>query len=285
MNKKILLVDANLLLFKSYFGSFRTELKSDDKIQTFAIHTFFSSLLAAINYVEPTHLYLAFDSPEKTKRHELNPDYKAGRAQAPDDLWEQFQWIKKLLDALKIVHQNIAQYEADDLIATLANRYSNENNQIIVYSDDRDLLQLVSPHISVLTKKNKEFLLKTVDNFKDLEGIEPCQMIDFKAIAGDPSDNLKGVPGIGIIGAKKMLNSHQNLDNIYNSLNDFSAKIQQKLLEGKENAYLCRKMVKLNSNAPIEYNFNDLAFNLTYTLEAEEILNYLNLYWLKERII
>ncbi|VEU59705.1 5'-3' exonuclease [Mesomycoplasma neurolyticum] len=279
MKNRILLIDANLLLFKSFYASSGTKytlMKSDSGIPTYAINTFFYSLFNVIEIMNPTHIYLAFDSKEKTYRHNLNSDYKANRKSPPEELLIQFDWIKKILKKLQIVYENIPHFEADDLIATFSNKLK-DNNEIIVWSDDKDLLQLVSENVSILCKVKNNFLLKNIENFEKLENLKPTQIVDFKAIAGDNSDNLKGVVGIGEITAKKLLLQYQTLDNIYASLDKLSASIQNKFIESKKNAYLCKKITELLFNAPSKHNLNSIKLNISFSDDAQKILSYLNL--------
>ncbi|MBN3534619.1 5'-3' exonuclease [Mycoplasma procyoni] len=287
MKNKILLVDGNLLLFRSYFGAFdatKVLSSSDGKVPTFAINTFMNGIISALNFTEATHLYIAFDSKEKTPRHEKLEDYKAGRKAAPDDLWIQYEWIKKLLENLGLVYQNIPTFEADDLVGTLAKRFSNQNHEVIVFSQDKDLLQLVDQNISVLIKKGGDFEYKNINNFFENEGIMPHQVPDYKGIAGDTSDNLKGVIGIGEKGAKKLLNDFLSLENIYLNLDKLSPKISQKLTESKENAFLCKEIATLNLEAPIDYCLDDLLINPKWSDELQQNLAYLGFITLKRKL-
>ncbi|UWD34101.1 5'-3' exonuclease [Mesomycoplasma molare] len=276
MNKKILLVDANLLLFKSFYGTFYTKLTNKTGTPTSAINAFFNSLFNIINYVDPDYLYLAFDSEEKTERHKLYANYKEGRKKAPEELWVQFDWIKKILKSLNIVYENVPGYEADDLIATIAKRYCDEN-QIFIFSDDKDLLQLVDKNVSVISKKRQEITEWNYLNFFVNEDLFPKQIIDFKALAGDSSDNIKGVPGIGEVSAKKLLNKYSNIDSIYRHIDDFSLPMQQKLLEAKEQVYLFREIIKLNSQAKTNYDLDSIRLRISTSKETFEILDFLEL--------
>ncbi|MGZ9413136.1 5'-3' exonuclease [Mycoplasma sp. 480] len=284
MNKKILLVDANLLLFKSFYGTIYNNLNNKDGVPTSAINAFFYTLLNVIDYIDPDCLYLAFDSAQKTKRHEMLADYKDGRKQAPEELWIQFDWIKKILTEMNIVFENIPTFEADDLIATLAKRFSENENEIIVFSEDKDLLQLVDDHVSVLNKRREEYTLKTRKNFYIYEEMDPRQVIDFKALAGDQSDNIKGVEGIGEKTAKKLLNKFSNIDNIYRRIEEVSDSLKEKLLADKENVYLYREIVKLNDQATTKHTIESTTFKFRRTKELANILEYLELKNLEKKI-
>ncbi|MGL5732478.1 MAG: PIN domain-containing protein, partial [Metamycoplasmataceae bacterium] len=171
MKNKILLIDGNLLLFKSFFATLYShhKLVTDLGINTSAVHTFLLSFMKVIETYKPTHCFIAFDTAQKTKRHEEYEEYKAGREKAPIEIFEQKKIILEILDVMKIKHMDMEGYEGDDLIASLAVKFSNEN-EILVWSDDQDLLQLIDNNVGVIVKDNKtkQFMVKDIHNFKNL---------------------------------------------------------------------------------------------------------------------
>ncbi|WP_033160864.1 5'-3' exonuclease [[Mycoplasma] collis] len=281
MKNKILLVDANLLLFKSFYASysmqqnlFLDEISSEFSANT--VHIFFSSLFNVLKTYKPTHLYLAFDSATKTYRHNLNENYKSNRKKIPDEIWTQFDWIKKILSLLNVKYENIPTFEADDLIASFNYKYK-QDNAIMVWSDDKDLLQLVDENTSILCKKQNKFFIKNYKNFEEVEGIQPSQVVDYKSMVGDKSDNLKGINGIGELTAKRLLKKYFSLNNIYNNLNDLTPSLQLKFTSYKEEAYLCQKLTKLLIDAPSIYDLKAIEIDLKFSQELENLLVKLNL--------
>ncbi|WP_036437930.1 5'-3' exonuclease [Mycoplasmopsis gallinarum] len=257
MNKsKFLLVDGNFLMFQSFYASYNpytmnSLMKSPEGIYTNGVHVFLLSLTKLIDFIKPDYLFVAFDAQGKTKRHENYEGYKAGRTKAPEIIFEQFNLIKQILTGLNVKWFEQIGDEADDLIATLA---QNKNTENYIFSKDKDLLQLVNENTSVIShnKKTGEFELINLDNFKNLIGILPYQIPDFKGLAGDSSDNLKGVEGIGEKTAIKLLNEYETLENLYNSIDLIKGKTKEKLLLDKESAFFCKSLAILNRNVQMD---------------------------------
>lgn len=268
MKNKLLLVDGNLLLFKSFFATYynKHKLLTTTNIDTSAAHTFIMSLLNVMKITNPTHCLIAFDTGKKTKRHELYPEYKAGRAKVPIEIFEQKKIILEILNAMNIIHIDMIGYEGDDIIASVSTKFSDENN-IVVWSDDQDLLQLIDTNVSIIAKdsKTKKFIIKNIDNFEDLHGIKHYQIPDYKAIAGDLSDNLPGIKGIGAKGAKELLTKFETLENIYNNLNSLGEIQKLKLIESKDISFMCKKLAKL-----------ELLLNINIQLDDLKIINFIN---------
>ncbi|MGL5617800.1 MAG: 5'-3' exonuclease [Metamycoplasmataceae bacterium] len=275
MKNKILLIDGNLLLFKSFFATLYShhKLVTNIGINTSAVHTFLLSFIKVVETYKPTHCFIAFDSGEKTKRHEKYEDYKAGREKAPIEIFEQKKIILEILNIMKIKHMSIQGYEGDDLIASLAVKFSNEN-EILVWSDDQDLLQLIDNNVSVIVKdnKSKQFMIKDINNFKSLHGFEHYQIPDFKGISGDSSDNLPGIKGIGPKGAINLLNKYETLENIYQHITELTPSQQEKFLTSKDIAFLCKELAKLEMFLNIDITLEDIKINI---LLNEEVLNVL----------
>ncbi|MGY6172314.1 5'-3' exonuclease [Candidatus Mycoplasma pogonae] len=288
----ILLVDGNLLMYKSFYSTYYQNpnnlLKNSQGIPTQGIHIFFTTLLSVIQNFNISHCFIAFDAGSQTSRHEFFADYKANRAKAPDDLFVQMEIVKKLLTLMNIKIMQQPLVEADDLIASLALKAKKDpENEIFILSADQDLLQLVQDNISIIYRPKNSYVydLKTINNFYELHQIHPNQVIDYKAIAGDVSDNLPGVKGIGEKTAKKLLNEYPNLEAIYENLYQLSPKMQEKFLESKEVAFLCKKLATLNYHVVLDLEIKDLALDITLnqTLEAE--LNQLELNKIKTLIL
>ncbi len=285
MKNKILLVDGNLLLFKSFFATQHSSnpLKTSKGIDTSAVNTFILSLIKVVATYNPTHCFIAFDAGKKTKRHDVYDEYKAGRAKAPIEIFEQKKVIVKILDAMNITHMDMEGYEGDDLIASMTTKFSDDNI-ILVWSDDQDLLQLIDNNVGVIVKdfKTKQFIVKDIHNFKDNHGFEHYQIPDFKGISGDSSDNLPGVKGIGPKGAIDLLNRYQTLENIYNNLDQLTMNQKNKFLESKDIAFMCKELAKLELFLDIKIELKDLVLNDLLNDQVDNILNEYELMTIKK---
>ena len=228
--KKILLIDGNSLMFRSYYATAYTGnlMKTKDGLYTNALFGFVN-MITKLMAEKPDYVFVAFDAGKQTFRHKEYEDYKGGRKPLPDELREQIPLIKEYLDLINVKRMESLDYEADDLIATVATKFKDLFDEILVITGDRDLLQLVDEKVSVgLTKKGVgELDIHNNENFYEKEGFNPCQLIDYKGIAGDSSDNLPGVKGVGDKTAIKLLNSYGTLEGIYDHLNELTPKAQE----------------------------------------------------------
>ncbi|WP_029512898.1 5'-3' exonuclease [Mycoplasmopsis iners] len=263
MQKKLLLIDGNLLMFQSFYASYNPYnldnlMTSPKGITTNGVHVFLVTLAKLLNYVQPDYLFVAFDAHGKTKRHEQYKAYKSGRNKAPEIIFDQFALIKEILSKINVNWLEKLGDEADDLIATLAKKSDMEN---YIYSKDKDLLQLVDSHTVVL-KNSKEYYGYdeiNIDNFKEIYGIKPNQIPDFKGLAGDSSDNLIGVSGIGEKGAVKLINEFGSLDKIYEQIDNIKGKTKEKLLNDKASAFMCKDLATLNFDVDMDFNWENYA--------------------------
>ena len=284
MKNKILLVDGNLLLFKSFFATqYSSKFLTKQGVETNAINTFILSLIKVINTYNPTHCFVAFDAGKKTKRHDIYQEYKAGRAKAPIEIFEQKKVIIDILDAMNIFHMDMEGYEGDDLIASMTTKFS-DNNIILVWSDDQDLLQLIDNNVGVIVKdfKTKKFVVKDINNFKDNYGFEHYQIPDFKGISGDSSDNLPGIKGIGPKGAIDLLNKYQTLENIYNNLENLTENQKSKFIESKDIALMCKKLAKLELFLDIKIELEDFEIANLFNSKVDELLTKYELMTIKK---
>ncbi len=276
MANKLLLVDGNLLLFKSFFATLYSQNKliTSENIDTTATNTFILSLIKIFEMYKPSHCFIAFDAGKKTKRHEIYEQYKAGRAKVPVEIFEQKDIIIQILNAMNIKHMDMEGYEGDDLIASIATKFSN-NNEVLVWSDDQDLLQLIDNNVSIIVKdsKTKKFIIKDVHNFKDIHGFEHYQIPDFKGISGDSSDNLPGIKGIGPKGAIDLLNKYNTLENIYSHIDELTKVQQTKFLESKNMAFMCKNLAKLELFLDINIKLEDFEIEKNMNNKTVEILD------------
>ena len=212
--KKMLLVDGNSLLFRAYYATaYGSIMKSKDGTPTNAIFALANMLNKVIDNVNPDYALIAFDTDKKTFRHEEYKDYKAGRKPAPVELIAQFPLAREMVSKMGIKCYELAGYEADDIVATMA-RIGEENDcKVEVFSSDKDLFQLIDEKITVnIPKKGtSDILAVTPSVLKSEYGLHPYQITDYKGIFGDTSDNIKGIKGIGEKGAIKLLEEYGSL--------------------------------------------------------------------------
>jgi len=273
--KKLLLIDGNSIFHRAYHALPPMKNEAGESIN--AVLGFSSMIINVLLKELPDYLAVCFDKKGKTFRHEEYSEYKATRTKAPDDLYTQFPYAKDFLFAFSVPIFELEGFEADDLIATLAKK-AEENKELktTILTGDRDAIQLVSENITVLApvrgvSEMIEFNEKMVfEKYKLL----PNQMADLKGLYGDSSDNIKGVAGVGKITAQKLLEKYGNLENIYDNIEEIKGSLKEKLIEGKENAFLSKKLGQLVHNAPIDF---DLEKARIYDFNEESLLDYLTI--------
>ena len=268
--KRFLLIDSNALVHRSFHALPPLRIKTGENVG--AVYGFTSTLLKAIEDIKPDYIAATFDLPAPTFRHEEYKEYKATRVKAPDELYEQIPYAKEVLTALNIPIYAQAGFEADDLIGTLCKRIDDKKLNIDTYivTGDMDTLQLVDDNTRVYTLKKgiKDTIIYDADLVEQKYGFGPDRVIDYKALRGDPSDNIPGVKGIGEKTATDLIKKYKSLDGVYKAINgnvfSFSNSIKEKLIENKDNAYLSRKLATIRLDVPIKveiekcctYDFN-----------------------------
>ncbi len=260
--EKIILVDGNNLLFRSYYataynGNF---MKNSKGFPTNALFGFANMMHKIIEEEKPTYIMVAFDKG-KTFRHDKYDFYKQGRIETPNELKLQFPKAKELLNAMGIKYYEIDNYEADDIIGTFA-EYCNKDPNFIgtIISSDKDLLQLISNDIDIKLLKQKDYIRYNEDTFTKEYGIKPINIIDLKALMGDASDNIPGVKGIGEKTALKLLQEYKTLDGIYEHIDEIKGKTKEKLKTDKDNAYMSYEIATIYKNVPIDINVDELKY-------------------------
>lgn len=284
--KNVVLIDGNNLMFRSYYATMYSgnSMKNSKGIPTNALYGFVNMVNKIITEENPEYMLIAFDKG-KTFRHEECETYKGGRIETPDDLKQQFKIVKELLTLMKVKWFEIDNYEADDIIGTLA-RIIDETDDYkgTIISSDKDLLQLISDKVIVKHLKQTGFIWMDRDNFYKEYGIEPINMIDLKAIAGDQSDNIKGVKGIGEKGALKLLNEYNTIENIYLNIDKISGKTKEKLIESKEDAFLSKKLVTIYKDVPLNFSLEDTKYENIVTKELIDKYKELEFFSLVKKI-
>ena len=269
--KKIIMIDGNNLMFRSYYataynGNFMNNSKG---FPTNALFGFANMINKIINEENPEYIIVAFDKG-KTFRHEQYEGYKDGRVETPDELKKQFPKAKELLMAMGIKYYEIDGYEADDIIGTFA-KFCDEDKDFIgtIVSSDKDLLQLISSDVDIKLLKQKDYIRYNEKTFEEAYGIKPINVIDLKALMGDPSDNIPGVKGVGEKTALKLLHEYKNLDNIYENADNIKGKLGEKIRNDKKNAYKSYYLATIVKDVPLEITIEDTK----YKGENEEELN------------
>ena len=258
--EKIILVDGNNLLFRSYYATAYTGnvMKNSKGFPTNALFGFTNMINKIVAEENPTRMIVAFDKG-KTFRHEKYDFYKGGRSETPDELKVQFPKAKEMLGYMGIKYYEIDNYEADDIIGTFARLCNEDDNYIgTIISSDKDLLQLVSPQVDIKLLKQKDYIRYNVDTFREAYGIEPINIIDLKALMGDPSDNIPGVKGIGEKTALKLLQEYKTLNGIYENVDSIKGATGNKLREDKDNAYMSYEIATIETHVPMEINMEDI---------------------------
>ncbi|MFA6327308.1 MAG: DNA polymerase I, partial [Bacilli bacterium] len=250
--KKVILIDGNNLLFRSYYATAYSGnmMKNSKGFPTNALYGFINMINKIINEEKPSYIAVALDKG-KTFRHDEYSEYKAGRIEAPDELKSQIGVAKTLLDYLGIKYFEAVGYEADDIIGTFSQMITNSNDyEGLIVSSDKDLLQLISNKVIVKLLKTKESLLMDRATFEKEYGISPIKIIDLKSLQGDSSDNIPGVKGIGEKTALKLLQDYQSLENIYVNIEEIKGKLKDKLLDGKESAFMSKQLATIYKEVP-----------------------------------
>jgi DNA polymerase-1 len=259
-DKKLLLIDGHSLLYRAYYALERTAMTTSKGIKTWAVMGFINMLTGAIEGQKPDYLAISFDMSAPTVRLEQYEAYKGQREETPDDFKEQLPYVLKLVEALKIPMFEKEGYEADDCIATVTKRAEEEGANIYILSGDTDLFQLVSSQTHVLypDRSAKELQCYDINAVKERYGLDPEQLIDFKALQGDASDNIPGVPGIGKVNATKLLKEFGNIEGIMSNLDKIkSDKIRHIMKENEQKAWDSRKLIKLYTELDLDINWED----------------------------
>jgi DNA polymerase-1 len=257
---KYLVLDGNSLTYRAFFA-LPTDMATASGQVTNAVFGFTSMLINLLKDHKPDGVIVAFDRPEPTYRHDANTEYKANREAAPDILRQQMGLVRQVLDALRIHTIELAGFEADDLIATLAEQTKGRGDETVIVTGDRDTYQLVSdPLVKVLYNKRgvSEYALYDEAGIAERTGVTPALYPQYAALRGDPSDNLPGIPGVGEKTAAKLITTYGGLDGIFANVDAQTPKLKASLVEHEARARLNLELMVLRRDAPIEVDFDDL---------------------------
>ncbi|MBU1061941.1 MAG: DNA polymerase I [Candidatus Omnitrophica bacterium] len=257
MKKKVFLIDGNSFCYRAYYAI--KELRSSKGQPTNAIYGFLLMLKKILKSENPDYLAVAFDLKGPTFRHKKFKEYKIKRAPMPEDLVLQMPVIKEVISAYNIPVFEKQGFEADDILATLAKKISKEGLEVFIVTGDKDALQLVNDNIKIYNM-HKDGLVYDREAVKErFSGLEPGNIVDLMALAGDPTDNIPGVKGIGEKTAIDLIKEFQNIDALYDNLDKINSPSKRKMLvEEKENAYMSRELATMDSSVPMEINIDDM---------------------------
>ncbi|EUJ40340.1 DNA polymerase I [Brochothrix campestris FSL F6-1037] len=261
--KKLVLFDGNSLAYRAFFAL--PLLNNDKGVYTNAVYGFAMMLTNVMKKEQPTHVMVAFDAGKTTFRHAQYQDYKGGRSKTPSELGEQFPFIKELLEAYQVKHYQLPNYEADDIIGTLAQQAERDGfDEVLIITGDRDLTQLASDKITVnITKKGiTEVEANTPASLREKYDLTPQQIIDLKGLMGDSSDNIPGVKGVGEKTALKLLHQYDTVENVLAHIDDVSGKkLKENLTTYREDAIMSKALVTIKVDTPIEITLDEIAYS------------------------
>lgn len=273
---KLMVVDGNSMAYRAYYGV--PPLSTSDGVPTQAVLGFINMLNNAIVQEKPDHIAVAFDVSGKVFRHESFADYKANRKPMPEDLRSQMGLIREAIDYMNIPMLGLEGYEADDLIGTLVCWAEKEGYQSTIVSGDQDTFQLIAENTQVMIPKRGVSDTEMVDLkvLKEKYGLTPAQVIELKGLMGDASDNIPGIPGVGIKTAQKFLEQYGDMDNLYANLDDFKGKkMGEKLEENRELAFLSRDLATIKCDVPIKIDPEALKIK---TPDVQALMNFYEKY-------
>ena len=278
--EKLLLIDGNSIMNRAFYGV--PDLTNVNGLHTNAVYGFLNILFRFLDEENPDYLAIAFDLHAPTFRHKLFEAYKGTRKGMPDELRQQVPYIKNLVKEMNIKTLELEGFEADDLLGTMAKRAQSMGMEVSLLSGDRDLLQIADEHIKIRVPKTIKGQT-TVEDYYPADvmakyNVTPSEFIHLKALMGDSSDNIPGVPKVGEKTASELIIKYHSLDGIYENVEEISKdSIRNSLKDNKDLAYLCLKLATIETNAPVDIDFSELKNELTYSEGGYNILQELGL--------
>ena len=268
---KLLIIDGHAILHRAYHA-LPPNFTAPDGTPTNAVYGFTTMLLRLLSDLKPTHLAVAFDLPTPTFRQQIYTQYQNKRPEMEGNLKDQIPLVHEMLEALNIPFYEMAGYEADDVIGTLS---TQTTESVLIVTGDRDMLQLVNDHVSVMVPVKGLAETKTYDAalVRAEFGVEPQQWVDVKALKGDPSDNYPGVAGIGPKTAEDLIKTYGTVEDVYKNLGKIKAQIAAKLAAGAEDAGLGQKLAKIQTDVPVHL---DLETAKTQNINWQQGIKYMH---------
>ena len=284
MNKTLVIIDGNSIINRAFYAL--PEMSNKEGLKTNAIYGFTNMLLKIIDTYNPTHISVAFDRKAPTFRHIEFKEYKAGRKKMPDELREQFEPLKDLLDKFNIHRLEIDGYEADDIIGTVSKIAEDNGFKVYIVTGDKDAIQLASNKTTTLITKKGVGKVEEYDYDSVIEKYEmtPTQFIDLKGLMGDKSDNIPGVPGIGEKTGIKLIKEFSSIEGIFDNIDSIKGSTKKKLEENKELAIMSKKLATIIRDVPVEFNLEELEYGNYNTKDILDVFKYLGFTSLIPRI-
>ncbi len=272
MKKKLFILDGHALCYRAYFAFIKNPLKNSSGQNTSAIFGFSRMLLKLIKDQQPDYLAVAFDPPKKSFRFRLYEEYKANRQKMPDDMRSQIDEIKRMVATFGIKTLEHPDYEADDVLGTVAEKFSSDDLEVYLVTGDKDAYQLVRDNIRIYanTKGISEYEIYDTDGVVNKTGLAPDKIIDYMALMGDSSDNVPGVKGIGEKTALKLITEYGSLEGIYENVDSIKGKTAEQLKAGRESAYLSKDLVTIRRDVPLDTELSELEFREIDPASASE---------------
>ncbi|MBT3510205.1 MAG: DNA polymerase I [Nitrospina sp.] len=269
--KSLYLIDGSSYIFRAYYG-IRQFLSTSKGFPTNALYGFINMLQKVVRDEKPDYLAVAFDSKEKTFRHQMYADYKANREAPPEDLAKQFPFFEPLVQAFNIHSVRVPGFEADDIMGTLAKRGVEKGLQVVIVSGDKDMMQLVGSEIRMLdTMKNKWFGIEEV---KEKFGVTPERVIDVMGLMGDSSDHIPGVKGVGPKTASELIAKFGSINELYERIDEVEKKkLKEKLVQDKEMALLSRQLVTIDTSMKLEFDLKNLELKPSNNAELKKLFS------------
>lgn len=286
MKKTFLIIDAFGILYRYHFIFLKRPLINSKGQNVSSINGFLRTYFSLINTYPADYTAIALDSSRQTFRSEIYKAYKENRESMPDDLRSQIPILYNLIDALGITRIVLDNYEADDIVGCIAQNNKKENIKTIIYSPDKDILQLVDENTKVIaSNKDNELIEYDINMVKEKRGVYPNQIIDLLSLMGDASDNIPGVKGIGEKTALKLLEEYDTLDNIYKNIDSIKGKIQEKLIADKDNAYMSYELATIKREIEeLNIDYKEIEKNKINIDEVNKILDDLELKQIRDKI-
>ena len=283
----LMLIDGNSLAYRAFFA-LPTDMATASGQVTNAVYGFTSMLVNLLRDQKPDHLAVVFDRPEPTFRHIALDSYKANRDASPDILRQQMGLVRQVVEVLRVPVLDLAGFEADDIIATLATQAEARGDDVIIVTGDRDSYQLVQdPHIRVLYNKRgvSDYALYDEAGILERTGVTPAAYVEYAALRGDPSDNLPGVPGVGEKTAAKLITTYGGIDGIYAHLDELTPKLRQNLAENEDKARINVDLMRLRRDAPVEVDPDELRIGDYDLAEVRQVFDFFEFRALYERML
>jgi len=288
MDNRLYLIDGMYIAFRAYYAMSQGNFMSKSNVPTGAILGFCHMITTLLERLNPTNIAVCFDCRAKTFRSDIYVDYKANRVDFPEDLGVQLPYIKDFLDLIGVNRVELSGYEADDIIGTYSSIASGVGMEVYCWSNDKDFYQLLDNNVSILRNSRdrggSEFDVIRFSDVKGIFGVHSDEVVDYLSLIGDASDNVPGVRGIGEKTAVPLIERYKTIENIYANIDNIdNLRIKKLLQDGKDNAFLSKRLVTIDRNVPLEKDYTSLKRRAVDYIGLEELLSSLGLRQLRER--